>query len=357
MTLAFTLSLLTLGRWLLNIVLPWVQAFASWPGGVLGFTATLALLCAALTEWIGVHAVFGSFLFGVAIGDSRHLRERTRVTLEQFVSFVFAPLFFASIGLGVDFVANFDLPLVAIVLAVALLGKLLGGALGARLGGIQPRQAWATGVALSSRGAMEVILGLIALNAGIIGQRMFVALVLMALVTSAIAGPIVQRILRSKKQRRFVEFTSSRTFVPKLEARSAADVIRVLSKAVADASGLDRERVENAVVERERMMSTGLERGVAAPHARLPGLPAPVVAVGICDTGIDFDTVDGSLCTIVVLALTPAEDDQVQIEILADIARTLRSRRVQADVLAARNYTEFLAAVRAVDEARGWQQA
>lgn len=352
LVVVFAGAMLTVGRWLLNRVLPWLQAFASWPGGILGFTATLGMLSGALTEWIGVHAVFGSFLFGVAIGDSRHLRERTRVTLEQFVSFVFAPLFFASIGLRVDFLRGFDARLVVLVLTVALAGKVLGATLGARLGGIVGRQAWATGVALSSSGAMGIIFGLLALRAHIISERLFVALVVIALATSSLSGPVLQRLLKTTQRRRFVDHLTSKTFVPRLDSTDPAAVIGVLAEAAARASGIDRVELERAVLERERMMSTGLESGVATPHARIEGLVSPVVALGLCPRGADFDTVDGSACTIVALTLTPAETPNVQIELLADIARTLQDPRVRADVLAANSYPELLAALRTIDEAQ-----
>jgi Kef-type K+ transport system membrane component KefB len=58
----------------------------------------LGLLSAAFTEWIGVHAIFGAFMAGVAVGDSKHLHRKTRATLDQFVSFIFAPVFFAGEG-------------------------------------------------------------------------------------------------------------------------------------------------------------------------------------------------------------------------------------------------------------------
>ncbi len=344
-TVAFFVLMLTVVRWALDFLLPRLHAFASWPGGVLGFTATFGLLAAALTEWLGVHAVFGAFVFGVAIGDSRHLRERTRATLDQFVSFVFAPLFFATVGLRVNLLRHFDPALVAVVLAVAVVGKVAGGTLGARLSGIAPRQAWAIGVALTSRGAMEIILGLLALRLGIIGERLFVALVVMALVTSVLTGPILAWLLRSKKPRRCLDFVVARAFLPGLVADTKEDVIRALSAAVAEAHGLDAARVEAAVLERERLMSTGLEKGVAVPHARLEGLTGPVVGVATCDRGVEFDAVDGEPCRIVVMVLTPASDDQAQLEILADVARTLSRGSVQRHVLAARTFVELRAAV------------
>jgi Kef-type K+ transport system membrane component KefB len=94
----FAAVMLTAGRWLIHKALPFVQAYTRWPSGELTFAIVLALLGAAFTEWIGIHAILGAFLVGAALGDSSHLRERTRVTIDHFVSFIFAPVFFASIG-------------------------------------------------------------------------------------------------------------------------------------------------------------------------------------------------------------------------------------------------------------------
>ena len=109
LTLLFVGGMLTVGRWLANKALPFVQANTSWPGGVLAFVLTTSLLCAAATEAIGIHSIFGAFIAGVAIGDSKHLREQTRTVIEQFITNIFAPLFFAGIGLRVNFIEGFDL--------------------------------------------------------------------------------------------------------------------------------------------------------------------------------------------------------------------------------------------------------
>ncbi len=193
MIVLFVALMLTVGRFALHKTLPWLQAHASWPGGVISFALTCALLCAAFTEYIGVHAVFGAFIFGVALGDSAHLREQTRFTLDRFISFFFAPLFFATIGLHVDFVAHFDLGLTLIVFLVATLGKVVGCGLGAKLGGLTTRQSLVIGFGMNARGAMEIILGLLALQTGLIKEEMFVALVVMAVGTSMLSGPLMQR--------------------------------------------------------------------------------------------------------------------------------------------------------------------
>ncbi|MBI4951917.1 MAG: cation:proton antiporter [Myxococcales bacterium] len=346
LTLVFAVGMLTVGRWAINKALPWLQAFASWPGGVLGFTATVALLCAAFTERIGIHAIFGAFVFGVALGDSRHLRDRTRATLEQFVSFVFAPVFFASIGLHVNFVRHFDATLVFTVLGVGSVGKVLGAGLGARLGGMPTRQAWAVGFAMNARGAMEIILGVLALQLGIIRERMFVALVVLALATSLMSGPLLQRILRLRKARRFVDYLHPKAFVHRLAGTTPEAAIRELSLVLAGALGRDADTIAAAVLEREAMMPTGLELGLAVPHARIAEVSAPAIAVGLSEHGVSFETVDGSSVTVVILVLTPPGADEAQLEILADIARTLRIDSVRASIATVGTLTEFLATIR-----------
>ncbi|MCM2265823.1 MAG: cation:proton antiporter [Desulfuromonadales bacterium] len=346
LTLLFALFMLTAARWLINRVLPWLHAHASWPGGVLGFALALALVAAAFTEWIGIHAIFGAFLAGVALGDSRHLRERTRATIEQFVSFIFAPLFFAGIGLKVNFVAQFDLLLVVAVLVIATLGKVLGCGLAGLLSGLGKREAWALGFGMNARGAMEIILGLLALKYGLIGERLFVALVIMALVTSLMSGPLLQHVLRLKKPRRFTDFLSARTYVNHIQARSRPEAVAELAKAAAAVAGLDAADVIDGVMIREEIMATGIGHGLAVPHARMRGLDRPVVAVGLSAAGIDFDAPDGRPAQLIFLLLTPVHDDGVQLELLADIATVFKGEEIRSRVGQVASFTEFLALVR-----------
>lgn len=343
LTLIFTGVMLTLGRWLIHRSLPYLQAYAKLPNGVLGFALTLGLLGAAFTEWIGIHAIFGSFLVGVAVGDSAHLRERTRVTIHGFISTIFAPLFFASIGLKVNFLTHFDWSLVLLVLIIACVCKLIGGTLGARWGGLPPREAWAVGFAMNSRGAMEIILGLLALQAGIIRQRLFVALVVMAIVTSMISGPVMRLILRPAKKRRVYDAMTSRLFLRGLKAGTPRDAILELTTAAADAAGLDANAIAATVWAREESMSTGIGNGLALPHGRIEGLHKPLVAVGVSDAGIDFDAPDGEPANVIFLVLTPADDYAAQLELAAGIARVFRDKQMTERVLQTRGFTDFLA--------------
>jgi Kef-type K+ transport system membrane component KefB/mannitol/fructose-specific phosphotransferase system IIA component len=346
LTIGFTVLMLTVGRWIFHFLLPRVQAYASWPGGVLSFALSMALLGAAVSEWIGVHAIFGSFLVGIAIGDSSHLREQTRDIIRQFVSFIFAPLFFASVGVRTDFFAHFDSSLVLIVLAIACFCKIVGCGVGARMTGTPWRESLAIGFGMNSRGAMEIILGMAAMHYGLIGNRTFVALVVMALATSVISGPAMQWLLRRKKALRLMQCLPARHVVFGLAAADRREAIAELSRVLAPAAGMDAAHIEKAVWKREAIISTGLEGGVAIPHARVGNIHAPLVALGISREGVDFNAPDGAPSKIIFLILTPLKDAGAQLEILADVSRTLDSEAVVRKTLAISNYTELLALLR-----------
>lgn len=194
-TILYAILMLSVGRIVINKSLPWAQRKLSWPGGVLAFSLALAFLGAAFTEVIGIHAIFGAFIVGIAVGDSVHLNEKTRDIIHQFVTNIFAPIFFVSIGFKIDFVENFDIQVVSIVLILAIICKLLGAGLGALWGGLTPKESMAVGFGMNARGAMEIVLGLLALQAGVITATLFVALVVMAVITSVLAGPMLQYFL------------------------------------------------------------------------------------------------------------------------------------------------------------------
>ena len=200
LTISFTAIMLTLGRGLINRILPWVNKKMAWPGGLLSLSLALCFIGAAFTEYIGIHALFGAFIIGITLGDSEHLSERAKEIVHQFINNIFAPLFFVSIGLKVNFLVNFDWALTLAILMIAFAGKIIGSGLGTRLGGFTWRESAAAGFGMNARGAMEIILGLIALENGLINEKVFVSLVIMALVTSMTSGPIMKWVLKLPPQ-------------------------------------------------------------------------------------------------------------------------------------------------------------
>ncbi|MBL7870203.1 MAG: cation:proton antiporter [Cyclobacteriaceae bacterium] len=198
LTIGFTVLMLTIGRGLINRGLPWVNRKLAWPAGLLSLSLVLCFLAAAFTEYIGIHAVFGAFIVGVALGDSEHLSERAKEILHQFINSIFAPLFFVAIGLKINFITNFDLLLTLAIIAIAFAGKIIGSGLGTRLGGFSWRESLAAAFGMNARGAIEIILGLVALENKLISEKVFVSLVIMALVTSMSSGPLMKWILKKE---------------------------------------------------------------------------------------------------------------------------------------------------------------
>ncbi|MGA2846748.1 MAG: cation:proton antiporter [Candidatus Acidiferrales bacterium] len=342
---AFTLLALTVVRWLIDKILPFIQAHTSWPGGVLGFIFTLTLAGAAFAEFAGIHAVFGAFITGIAVGESTHLRKRTSEHIHSIVTNVFAPFFFASIGLRTNFVSNFNLGITATVIGVACLGKLLGAGWGAHLGGMDRRTSWGVGLAMNARGAMEMILGLLALQAGLIRETMFVALVVMALFTSLVSAPAIHFLLRRRRVLTLKDTVTTKLFLPAMKFRTKDEALQHMCEIAADTVSNAPERFLRLVLERERVVPSGWENSLAVPHARVGGLPHPIVVIGKSEAGIDFDARDGKLSRLIILILTG--DNQAQHDLLGDAGEMFSRKEAIDQVLEASTFVELVAALNA----------
>jgi len=345
-SLASVVVALTIGRWLVLRALASVDRVSGERGGVVAFVVSVSFASAALTQWLGHGALMGAFLSGVMMGGTLATSPSRLLELERLVALVFAPLFFGTLGIRADFAANFDLGLVVSVFAIACAGKLVGCGLAARWSGLPSREAWAVGAGMNARGAMEMAMALLALQYGVISERLFVALVVMALATSAMSGPIMKRLIGLRAGRLLLAALREGAFLPALAGRSRDEVIRELALAAAPAAKVTPDALADAVIVREELMPTGIGVGVAIPHATLPGLSAPVAAVGIAEPGVDFGAPDGAPARIAVLIATPAGDDQIQLELLAEVARTFSDPETRRRVARARSFDELGRALR-----------
>ena len=194
--LVFALFMVTGGRWLIDKLLGFTKKHISGSGGIITVSCCLCFLGAVITEFLGIRGVFGAFLMGIAVGDSRHFTDSTQNVLQQFVLFIISPLFFASVGLRVNFVASFDLTIVAIIVGVASVAKIVGAGIGARASGLKKNESLAIAFGMNARGSQEIVLGMVALQVKIIDERIFVGLVVMTVVTILIAGPLMKYYLQ-----------------------------------------------------------------------------------------------------------------------------------------------------------------
>lgn len=359
LALLFATGSLVVGRRLVDRVLARVEQQPDLaPGRILSLLIVVAIVGAAATQAIGIHAVLGGFIVGVTVGDSPRLRERTRQTIQQFVTNVFAPVFFASVALRVDFFANFDVVLCIVVFVIASVAKVVGCSVGARISAMPWRESLAVGFGLNARGAMEIILALLARDAGLVDDRVFVALVTMAIGTSLLAGPMMKRLLygpssgkpiagRAVQPEDAAGLVRAGSFVAKLTAATSARAIEELGHSLRTSIGDLVEPALIAVLEREMVAPTGLGDEVAIPHAAVEGLTRPVVALGLSHEGIDFDAPDGRAARIVFLLLLPPKAFEREVRVLAGLARSVFDEKARDALLQTKSADE---AVKCLDE-------
>ena len=169
---------------------------------LLGALAVGAIGFAGLTQLIGLHPVIGAFLFGVAVPRGDPAIERISQHLRGFALAILLPLFFAGVGLSTSVgLLGGDAGhwlLFAAVLGAAMVTKYVGTGTGAMLGGASRRQAIQLGTLMNCRGVTELVVATIGLQAGLISRLAFTMLVLVAIVTTAITGPVMRYLIRPR---------------------------------------------------------------------------------------------------------------------------------------------------------------
>jgi Kef-type K+ transport system membrane component KefB len=194
--LGMFLFAITYGNKLTKKFIAWSEKKEDGDNLFLGLTLVLILISSALAERIGIHAVLGAFLVGLAFSNSKP--HKMHDSLRQVVTSIFSPLYFVSVGLGVNLIKNFDITLALVVLTIATIGKVVGVFYGARISKLNARESLAIGFGMNARGAVGIILVTSAYQAKIIDERVYVALLVMAIVTSLISGPMMKKILSVK---------------------------------------------------------------------------------------------------------------------------------------------------------------
>lgn len=162
--------------------------------GLLAVIMCVVLGAALTTEIIGIHALFGAFLAGVIMPYAGNIRHKISVRVENFSTVLFLPLFFAFTGLRTQLGLLDDLRgwlICLVIIAVATLGKLGGSAVVARMTGMGWRDSLQLGALMNTRGLMELIALNIGYDLGILSPRIFTMLVIMALVTTMMTGPLL----------------------------------------------------------------------------------------------------------------------------------------------------------------------
>jgi len=155
----------------------------------------ITLLCSAYaTEAIGIHALFGAFMAGVIMPPGFRLRNIITEKVEDVALIILLPLFFVFTGLRTEIglLNNAHLWGVCLmIIAVAIIGKFAGSALTARFVGMSWHDSLAIGALMNTRGLMELIVLNIGYDIGVLSREIFTMMVIMALVTTFLTGPVL----------------------------------------------------------------------------------------------------------------------------------------------------------------------
>ena len=194
LSVVFSLGMLLVVRPALRKLSERAEARGGLSPAMVALILFLLLISAGITELIGIHALFGAFLFGAVLPKEAGVAKILAEKLEAVAVLLLLPLFFAFSGLrtrlGLVSGAG-DWLVVLGIIALATLGKFGGSAVAARITGLRWREASAIGVLMNTRGLMELIVLNVGMDLGVISPTMFTMLVLMALVTTFATTPVL----------------------------------------------------------------------------------------------------------------------------------------------------------------------
>jgi Kef-type K+ transport system membrane component KefB/nucleotide-binding universal stress UspA family protein len=286
-TIVFLLLSFTVGRRLVDQLIRWSSDHLTSELATVTTLLVIATGLALVTAAIGVHLVLGAFVAGILIGQSPMLTRRIQTELRGLIVALFMPVFFALAGLTADLrsLAGPGLALTGALIVVASFGKFLGAFVGGRIGGLTYGESFAVGCGMNARGSTEIIVASIGLSMAALDQRLFTAIVAMAVVTTLAMPPMLrwalQRLPLTGEEHARIEREEAETqgFVSQIErlllavdaspsgqfASRLAGLLAGVRRIPTTVLHLDRSAAESGAAKRRAKRSTAtVEAGVEA---------------------------------------------------------------------------------------------
>ena len=202
LTLVFVIFMATVG----SRILDWVAKRSEASGGLsldaIALVLAGVLLSAVITQKIGIHAIFGAFIFGAIMPKRSTVTHDLTDKVEDFTVIVLLPVFFAVTGLRTNLLALDSISLggwTLLILGAAVVGKFAGCSIAARVTGSSTRDSVIVGALMNTRGLTELVILTIGRDLGVLSDRTFAMMVIMALSTTVMAAPIVNRLMPRKR--------------------------------------------------------------------------------------------------------------------------------------------------------------
>ncbi len=327
LTAVYALVMLVVVRPLLARLTERYRAAGRLTPDVLGAVLAGLLLSACATEAIGIHAIFGAFVFGAVMPRAEPALTRAVLQrLEQVSTLLLLPVFFVIAGLQVDVrgVGAAGVVELLLILVAAIGGKFLGALAAARLSQVPHRQAAALGVLMNTRGLTEIVILQVGLQLGVLDTRLFTLMVLMAIITTVMTEPLLRRVYPE----RIVARDIAEAERAELGEADSFGVLVSVPAGTDDGAGRRLTQLASALV--------GPERPARIVLARL--LPTPRVPLELA-SGLGSDLLTITHAGEELRGLAPASDDGLRSRVVArfsaspvsDVAALARD--VRADVV------------------------
>ena len=193
--LLFLLVSFVAGRPLVRRIVTWTDKVSPHPSSQLAVLIFLGLAGSLITHSMGLEATLGAFVVGILVGTLPSIRKETSHSLDLIVTSFLAPIYFGLAGLRFDLwgLLHWDTFLIALaVIAIACIGKIMGVYFGAWAGGVSHWERLALAFGMNARGAVEIIVATLGYSMDLLNLQMYSIIVLMAIVTSLMAGPLMK---------------------------------------------------------------------------------------------------------------------------------------------------------------------
>lgn len=274
-TIVFLGICLTIGRrWVAHLI-RWTNDNFIIEMPVISLILVIMIGLALITNAIGVHTVLGAFVGGIMIGQSPILTKHIQEELRGLIVALFMPVFFGVAGLNIDLKVLHDphlLELALLLIGVASLGKLGGCYVGGLLGRLHHMESLAVAFAMNARGSTEVILATVGLSMGVLDQKLFTLIVLMAVVTTLCMPPLLRWALahvplrEEEKKRMDAEKAEQKDIMPKLERALVGLDHHAASQFASTIAGL--------LIGSRHLTATVMEVGEPEPSGEGPSAPS-----------------------------------------------------------------------------------
>jgi Kef-type K+ transport system membrane component KefB len=235
----FIIIIVTIVRLLIDKMLPFIQSRFSWPDGIIAFVLALCFLFSGVAEKLGTHAIIGAFLTGLVVNDSAHFKEKVQSRIESIVDAFFAPIYFGTLGLQMNFIENINPGVTILFLLAGVFISVTSGMISYKKFGSSTSESIAFGFGLNTRGATDIIFMSVLLSIGIVNNQVYASYIATVLIVIILSPIVLRRFITIKYNYRFINYLKNSLFLNELKAGSDREAIKILSDLVAKDSGID----------------------------------------------------------------------------------------------------------------------